>query len=192
MSYFYSTLGVLIFLIGIGNARSQEISYCRITLTGGTNVVCQGQTLVLIAEEDVSFGRPVSRTWSIGGQDLDGRNLPFFRFDTSVPGTFPVSFRMQNEDGFESTCEVVVKVLPLPEIQIVKTYPFLRNILRNRSRPRLAINISEDYLVQWFLNGDELKGATRPVLHVKSPGKYRVRVTCPQGCLAVGEVLVTE
>jgi len=192
MKYFFSIIGSLILMLEYSEVRSQDVAFCRIKLTGGNNVVCQGQTLVLIAEEDVSFGKPVSRIWFIDGQAIEGKNLPFIRFDTSQPGTFPVAFQMSNEEGQHTTCEVVVEVLPLPEFTIETSYPFFRNFLRNRTRPRLSVLMPEKNKIQWFLDGAELRGATRPVLHVKGPGKYRVRVTSLMGCSITEEVVILE
>ncbi|HSV88700.1 MAG TPA: hypothetical protein VLH61_08665 [Bacteroidales bacterium] len=192
MKYFHSIVVFLILLVVISEAHSQTQSFCRISLTGGSNVVCKGHPLVLIANEEFSFGEPVFRIWTVNGIAQEGENKPYIRFNTNETGIFQVSFQMKDKEGRQSACEIEVNVLPLPEFQIEKSYPLFRNIFRKQSRPRLTINFQETYIVQWFFNDFELPGETQPVLNVKNPGKYRVRVTCLQGCSAFAEIIVAE
>lgn len=165
---------------------------CHISATGNQLVLCQGMPLFLIINLHGNEDQFSARLWQTTGNFITSPENLFVRFDTSNPGTFLVSFTASTPEGDSAYCETKIEVLAQPNIEIVENFRHFGWFLFKKPMPRLQIIPTENYIFQWFLNGDEIPGATRARYRPRKSGRYHVKAVSQNGCSAFSKSIIVE
>jgi len=192
MKHFYCCLSFLLALASWQALLANDSIKCQISVTGGQTDICQGQPLVLISQLEGVEDLFTHRHWHTEGNLLSATDGQFVRFDTSIPGTFLVSFTAWNDDGDNARCEIKIEVVSKPNIEIVENFGLFRRFLFKKPMPRLKIIPAENYIFQWFYNDHEIPGADKARFRPPKPGNYHVKVTTQQGCSAFSKIIIVE
>ena len=179
-------------LFGCQGLAANEPLKCHISATGNQSVICQGNPLFLIINLDGNEDLFSDRLWQTDGNFLSAPDGLFVRFDTSKPGAYLINFSASNLEGDSAYCEIKIEVLAQPNIEIVENFRPLGWFLFKKPMPRLHIIPKENYILQWFFNGNEIPGATKARYRPRKPGRYHVKADSPQGCSAFSKTIIVE
>ncbi|MBW6498492.1 MAG: DUF5011 domain-containing protein [Bacteroidales bacterium] len=192
MTQKYALLPIVLVLLVSQSLQANQPVPCQISVTGGQTSICQGQPLVLIGQTALEADEVSRQLWETNGKLLSDNGNNFTRLDTSTPGSYVVTYKVWDATGNENSCTVKIEVAGPPEFEIVENFGFFQRILFKKPMPRLRILSEESHTFQWFLNGNEISGASEAVYKPSAAGKYSVKVTSQQGCSAFSKDIIVD
>lgn len=188
----YALLPIVLVLLVSQSLQANQPAPCQISVTGGQTSICQGQPLVLIGQTALEPEEVSRQLWETNGKLLSDNGNNFTRLDTSTPGSYEVIYKVWDASDNENSCAVKIEVAGPPEFEIVENFGFFQRILFKKPIPRFRILSQESHTFQWFINDNEIDGATGAVFKPKAAGKYNVKVTSQQGCSAFSKDIIID
>lgn len=182
----------LFLLSAIKSTAESGTFACRVSITGGSNTVCLGQPVVLIANTYITTDEILRIEWYRNRESLGGPNQSHIRLNTSYPDSANILLSVADVHGAQTRCSVMVVILPTPTLEVSKHFSWFQRLFSRSPIPVLRVNTSAANSIQWFHNDIILPGATRARFRATEAGKYKVRVKCPSGCYGFGETIVVD
>lgn len=192
MKHKYALLPIVLVLLVFQTVQAAQPVPCQISVTGGETSICLGQPIVLIGQANIDQEEIAGQIWETNGRLLSDNDNNFVRLDTSIPGTFELTYKVWDKQGQENNCTISITVSGQPEFEIVENFGFFQRILFKKPMPRLRILSAESHTFQWFLNDNEIIGANGVVYKPTAAGKYNVKVTSQQGCSAFSKDIIID
>ncbi len=192
MKHLYTLLPLVLALFLSQALQATQPTPCQISVTGGQTSICIGQPMVLIGQTNLDPEEISRQLWETNGRLLSNLDNNYVRLDTSIPGSYEVTYKWWNEQGQETSCTILINVSGKPEFEIVENFGFFQRILFKKPMPRLRILSAESHTFQWFFNNNEIEGASGAVFKPTMAGKYNVKVTSQQGCSTFSKDIIID
>ena len=155
-----------------------------IELPGEKTEYCIGDRAALIGKCIFDADEFSRHKWesSSPGMILETReNMVFVELNET--GEHQFTYNAWDDQGRKGSATITLKVYDIPDNEVVTSQPFFTSLF-GRDLPKIieAIDVNDNYLYQWYRDGNKIKEATKTKYKAEETGSYRLEITSSNGC----------